>query len=310
MTLDNRKTEQKMQDAITLHKKAVLRKTSSTVLTILIYTLIVIVFLTPLIYVFGNSVRNSQAIWTNAYPISWKTFVPYEGMIFDNYAKSLGLTGEGQYQGMDISRNLWISLSTSILVVCSSIIFNTGAAYFFGRLKFPGKKYLLVYVLATMMIPQQVVIIPLYLVVDQLGLIDTFWALIIPWYASPFIVFLLTQYMADLPYEFDEAATIDGANQWQILWKVVIPNVIPGLITVSLMEFQFIWNEYYWPLVAISNKNLFPVQVAIASQFTEAGPNWGVVFAAMVLASAPVIILFLLMQRYFFESTALSGVKG
>ena len=227
-----------------------------------------------------------------------------------NYAQSLGLTGEGQYQGMDISRNLLISLLTSIAVVISSLIFNTSAAYFFGRLKFPGKKYLLIYVLATMMIPQQVVIIPLYLVVDQIGLINSFWSMVIPWYASPFIVFLMTQFMSDLPYEFDEAATIDGANQWQILWKVVIPNVIPGLITVTLMEFQFIWNEYYWPLIAISDRTLFPVQVAIASHCTDAGPSWGVVFAAMVLASAPVIILFLLMQRYFFESTAMSGVKG
>jgi len=310
MTTENNVREPRTELAKVLHRKAVLRKVTRAILTVILYLIIVIVFLTPLVYVVGNSVRNSQAIWNNAYPISWKTFIPYEGLIFGNYADTLGLTGEGQYLGMDISQNLLISLSSAIVVVSSSLIFNTAAAYFFGRLKFPGKKYLLVYVLATMMIPQQVVIIPLYLVVQQLGLINTFWALVVPWYASPFIVFLLTQFMSDLPYEFDEAAIIDGANQWQILWKVVIPNVIPGLITVSLMEFQFIWNEFYWPLIAISDRNLFPVQVAVASQFTESGPNWGVVFAAMVLASAPVIILFLLMQRYFFESTAMSGIKG
>ena len=191
-----------------------------------------------------------------------------------------------------------------------SLIFNTGAAYFFGRLKFPGKNYLLVFVVATMMIPQQVVLVPLYIVVNQFGLINSFWALVIPWYASPFIVFLLTQFMADLPQEFDEAALIDGANLWQILWRVVIPNILPGLITVSLMEFQFIWNEFYWPLIAISDSKLYPVQVAVASQFTESGPNWGIVFAAMALASAPVIILFLFLQRYFYESVAMSGVKG
>ena len=310
MTTENNVKEPRTELAKVLHRKAVSRKVISAILTGILYLIIVIVFLTPLVYVIGNSVRGSQAIWNNAYPISWKTFIPYEGLIFENYANTLGLTGEGQYLGMDISQNLLISLSSAIVVVCFSLIFNTAAAYFFGRLKFPGKKYLLVYVLATMMIPRQIVIIPLYLVVKQLGLINTFWALVVPWYASPFIVFLLTQFMSDLPYEFDEAAVIDGANQWQILWKVVIPNVIPGLITVSLMEFQFIWNEFYWPLIAISERNLFPVQVAIASQFTEAGPSWGVVFAAMVLASAPVIILFLLMQRYFFESTAMSGVKG
>lgn len=278
--------------------------------TALIYLVILAVFLTPLIYVLGNSVRNSQAIWTNAFPVSIKTFLPFEGITLTNYAQSLGLTGVGRYQGMDISQNLYISLTSSIIVVISSLIFNTAAAYFFSRLKFPGKKYLLVYVLATMMIPQQVVVVPLFLVVRQLGLTETFWALVVPWYASPFIVFLLTQFMSDLPKEFDEAATIDGANLWQILWRVIIPNVLPGLITVSLMEFQFIWNEYYWPLIAVSDRKLFPVQVAIASQFTEAGPNWGVAFAAMVLASLPVILLFLFAQRYFFESAAMSGVKG
>jgi multiple sugar transport system permease protein len=161
-----------------------------------------------------------------------------------------------------------------------------------------------------MMIPSQVVIVPLYLVVNSLGLINKFWALVVPWYASPFIVFLLTQFMSDLPYEYDEAAIIDGANKWQILWRVVIPNTIPGLVTVSLMEFQFIWNEFYWPLIAISTKDLYPVQVAVASQFTEYEPNWGVVFAAMALASGPVILLFLFLQRYFYESVSLSGLKG
>jgi len=292
------------------HRKKIFHKRIDTFITAIIYIIIVVVFLTPFIYVLGNSVRNSQAIWQNSFPVTIKTFLPLEGITLQNYAQSLGLTGEGRYLGMDISRNLFISLTTSIAVVCSSLIFNTSAAYFFGRLRFPGKKYLLIYVVATMMIPQQVVLVPLYLVVNQLGLINTFWSLVVPWYASPFIVFLLTQFMSDLPYELDEAAIMDGANLWQILWKVVIPNIIPGMITVTLMEFQFIWNEYYWPLIAVSNRDLFPVQVAIASQFTEAGPNWGVVFSAMVLASAPIILLFLFMQRYFFESTAMSGIKG
>ncbi len=286
------------------------KKSMSVFSVILIYAVIIIVFLTPFFYVIGNSVRNSKQIWENAYPISWKTFIPYEGITIDNYSMSLGIGAVAKGMSFDISRNLLISLVSAICVVGLSLIFNTSAAYFFGRLDFPGKKYILIFVVATMMIPQQVVLVPLYIVANEMGLINTFWALIVPWYASPFIVFLLTQFMADLPKEFDEAAIIDGANLWQVLWKVVIPNILPGLITVSLMEFQFIWNEFYWPLIAISDSKLYPVQVAVASQFTESGPNWGVVFAAMALASAPVIILFLFLQRYFYESVAMSGIKG
>jgi ABC-type glycerol-3-phosphate transport system permease component len=285
-------------------------KIGSNLLIFLGYAIILIVFLTPFLYVIGNSVRNSQQIWQNAYPISWKSFVPFEGVTLDNFKLSLGIGERAAGLSFDISRNLLISLLSSIAVVTSSLIFNTSAAYFFGRLKFPGKNYLLIFVVATMMIPQQVVSVPLYIVADQIGLINKFWALVVPWYSSPFIVFLLTQFMSDLPIEFDEAAIIDGANLWQILWRVVIPNTIPGLITVSLMEFQFIWNEFYWPLIAISDSKLYPVQVAVASQFTESGPNWGVVFAAMALASAPVILLFLFLQRYFYESVAMSGIKG
>ena len=310
MTINKISKEEHDQIAKKLHQKAVMRKTLNAIFTVIVYILIAIIFIMPLFYVIGNSVRDSKAIWQNAYPISLRTFFPFEGLTLQNYAKTLGLDPLGTSMGWDISRNLLISLLSAIAVVCLSLIFNTSAAYFFGRLWFPGKKYLLVFVVATMMIPSQVVMVPLYLVVDSLGIINSFWALVVPWYASPFIVFLLTQFMSDLPYEYDEAAIIDGANKWQILWRIVIPNTIPGLVTVSLMEFQFIWNEFYWPLIAISTKNLYPVQVAVASQFTESEPNWGVVFAAMALASGPIIILFLFLQRYFYESVAMSGLKG
>ena len=298
------------EQALKYQREALIKKIGSGIFTAICYIVIIIVFITPFLYVIGNSVRNSQEIWANAFPISWRTFIPYEGVTIENFAKSLGFGDVAKGLSYDISRNLWISLASSICVVTLSLIFNTSAAYFFGRLNFPGKRFILVFVVATMMVPQQVVLVPLYIVVNQIGLINSFWALVVPWYASPFIIFLLTQFMADLPIEFDEAAVIDGANLWQILWKVVIPNTIPGLITVSLMEFQFIWNEFYWPLIAISDNKLYPVQVAVASQFTESGPNWGVVFAAMALASAPVIILFLFLQRYFYESVAMSGIKG
>ncbi|HEY59159.1 MAG TPA: carbohydrate ABC transporter permease [Anaerolineae bacterium] len=293
-----------------MHRLALTRRFFDALLTIIIYVIIVIVFVLPLVYILGNSVRDSKGIWDNAYPATWKTFIPNKRITLNNYEMALGIDPIGKTLGMDISHNLWISLASSCCVVSSSLVFNTAAAYFFGRLKFPGKKYLLIYVMATMMIPQQVVIVPLYLVAEKLNIINTFWALIVPWYASPFVVFLLTQFMSDIPREYDEAAIIDGANYWQILLKVIIPNIIPGLMTVSLMEFQFIWNEFYWPMIAVNNKNLYPIQVAIASQFTESAPSWGIVFSGMLLASAPIILLFLFLQRYFFESVAMTGLKG
>jgi ABC-type glycerol-3-phosphate transport system permease component len=292
------------------HRIALARRWAGNILAAVLYCVIAFVFVTPMAWVFGNSFRGSQSIFANIYPVTWKTFIPYDEFSLNNYLQALGIGTVAQGLGFNLDRALFISLASAVAVVMCSLIFNTGAAYFFGRLHFPRKDLLLVYVIVTMMIPQQVVIVPLFLVVNQLGLTNTFWALVVPWYASPFIVFALTQFFAEVPRELDEAAIMDGANLFQVLWRVVIPNALPGLVTVALLEFQFIWNEFYWPLVAINTQDLMPVQVAIATQFTDRDPNWGRVFAAMVLASLPVIVLFMLLQRYFYESAALSGIKG
>jgi multiple sugar transport system permease protein len=276
----------------------------------LLFLIIALIFIFPMIYVVGNSFRNTQAIWGNAYPFSLKSFFTLKDFTLEGYLYSLGLTSVAKFQGVNITQNLLISLLSSICVVASSVIVSTSAAYFFARLPFPGKKILLVLVVATMMIPQQVVTVPLYFVANALGLINTFWALVVPWYSSPFVVFLLVQFLSDIPHELDEAAIVDGASRWQILWKIVLPNCIPGLLTVCLMEFQFIWNEYFWPLIAINRTKLQPIQVAIASQFTDRAQNWGAVFATMVLASLPIILLFLVAQKYFYISAANSGIKG
>ncbi len=295
--------------SLPLSRRAV-RRGFGNLFTWLLYAIITIVFLLPLLWVLGNSFRTTASIWGNVYPVSWKTFVPFDGVSLHNYADALGLTVVAQGLGLNLSQAIFISFASAASVVTLSLITNTGAAYFFGRLRFPKKKWLLMYVIVTMMIPQQVVIVPLFLVVQTLGLINTFWALVVPWFASPFITFALTQFFAEVPHELDEAATIDGANLFQILIHVIIPNSLPGLLTVSLLEFQFIWNEFYWPLVAISSQNLMPVQVAIASQFTDRDPEWGRVFAGMVLACAPVILLFMVLQRFYYQSAVTSGVKG
>lgn len=289
---------------------AFVRRWGGNGLTMVLYAVIAVVFVTPMAWVLGNSLRRPAAIFANLNPVSWLTFVPAEGATLQNYFEALGVGDVARGLGFNLDHALFISLLSAVTVVFLSLVFNSGAAYFFGRLRFPRKNLILMYVLITMMIPQQVVIVPLFLVVHQLGLINTFWALVVPWYASPFITFALTQFFAEVPAELDEAATMDGANLLQILTHVVIPNSLTGLLTVSLLEFQFIWNEFYWPLVSISAKDLMPVQVAIATQFTERDPQWGRVFAAMVLASLPIIILFMVLQRYFYQSAAMSGIKG
>lgn len=274
-----------------------------------LYALILVIFVTPFVWMILGSLRNETEIFKYLYPFGVRTFVPVEWSI-KNYFDILGLSAEGKAFGLNFGLNLFNSAITSAAVVASSLFFNTMGAYFFARLDFPHKNILLVFVIATMLIPFQATIVPLYIVVRALHLHDSYWTMIVPWYASPFVIFSLMQFFQEIPKELDEAAIIDGASYLGILRHVIVPNSVPGIVTNALLEFQFIWNLFYWPLVAVGRKQLQVVQVAIAAYTTQTQIFWGRTFAGSVLASLPVIILFLALQRYYVKGVVMSGMKG
>lgn len=273
------------------------------------YAVLFLLFTVPFMWMLFGSIRNEAEIFANLYPFTWNTILPIEWTL-KSYADIFGISDDGQKYGLQFQRFLGNSFYVSFSVVCSSLIFNTLAAYFFARLRFPFKSVLLVFVVATMLVPFQATIVPLYIVVDALGMANAYSGLILPWYASPFVIFALMQFMQDIPRDLDEAAVMDGANLFQILWRVIVPLTVPGLITMSLLEFQFVWNLFYWPLIVISSPKLQMIQVAIATQTTQTQTFWGRTFAASVTASLPVIILFLFLQRYYVQGVAMTGLKG
>ncbi len=286
----------------------------SRVATLLFFALVVLIFIIPFAWMILGSLRVEAEIFRYLYPLSWKTFIPVEWSL-DSYLTILGLSEAGRDVGLNFDRYLLNSAIVACGVVFSSLLFNTLGAYFFARLDFPAKEALFVFVIATMLVPRQATIVPLYLVVKKLGMTDwpgslSLATLIIPWYASPFVIFSLRQFFAEIPKELDEAAIIDGAGYWSILWRVIVPNSLPGIITNALLEFQFIWNLFFWPLIATSRKDLRVIQVAIQAQTTQTQVFWGRTFAGCTLASVPVIILFLMMQRYYVQGVATTGLKG
>lgn len=291
------------------HLKKVIKNISFPILRWFTYIFLAIVFLLPFIWMTLGSVRVEREIFANLYPFSWHTFVPIQWTL-NNYLDVLGLSADGQRFGLNFGRNLFNSFLVSAAVVTSSLIFNTSAAFFFSRLSFPHKNILLAFVILTLLVPQQVTIVPLYLVVKALGIQNSYAAMILPWYASPFVIFALIQYFKEIPKELDEAAIIDGANYLGIMRHVIVPNAIPGLITMALLEFQFIWNLFFWPLIAVNNDQLQVIQVAISSTTTQTQTFWGRTFAGASLASIPVIIIFLMFQRYYVQGVAQTGVKG
>ena len=290
-------------------RRSAWRRSLLTIGLIVVYVVMFLLFTIPFFWMFFGSIREEAEIFANLYPFTWKTILPIEWSL-KNYLDIFGISDDGQKFGLRFQRFLGNSFLVSAAVVVSSLFFNTLAAYFFARLRFPFKNILLVFVVATMLVPFQATIVPLYIVVAALGMENSYNGLIFPWYASPFVIFALMQFMRDIPTDLDEAAVMDGANLFHILWRIIVPLSLPGIITMALLEFQFIWNLFYWPLIVISSPELQMIQVAIATQTTQTQIFWGRTFAGSVTASLPVIVLFLFLQRYYVQGIALTGLKG
>ncbi len=202
------------------------------------------------------------------------------------------------------------STLVALAVTGLQIITSALAGYALARLKFRGRQTLLLIVLATLVIPFQLLVIPIFLVLKWGHLINTYGALILPTAVSGFGSFLMRQYFQTIPVELEEAAAIDGANRWQILWRVMIPLSRPALVTLFLFTFIGEWNDLFKPLVFTTKPQLKTVQLALAEfqeQFTN---NWPLLMAAVAISTIPVILLFLVGQRQFMRGVATTGIKN
>ncbi len=199
-----------------------------------------------------------------------------------------------------------VALSVTALQIFTSAL----AGYALARLRFRGRQAVLLIVLATLVIPFQLLVIPIFLVLKWGHLINTYGALILPTAANGFGIFLLRQYFQTIPVALEEAAALDGASRWQILWQVLIPLARPALVTLFLFTFIGEWNDLFKPLVFTTRPELQTVQLALAAfqeQFTN---NWPLLMAAVVIATLPVVLLFLMGQRQFIRGIAATGVKN
>ena len=199
-----------------------------------------------------------------------------------------------------------VALSVTALQIFTSAL----AGYALARLKFRGREAILLLVIATLVIPFQLLVVPIFVVLKWGSLINTYWALILPTAANGFGIFLLRQYFASIPVELEEAAMLDGANRWQILINVMLPLSRPGLITLFLFTFIAEWNDLFKPLVFTTRPELRTVQLALAEfqeQFTN---SWALMMAAVVISTVPVIVLFLIGQRQFIRGISSTGIKN
>jgi multiple sugar transport system permease protein len=208
--------------------------------------------------------------------------------------------------------NTWFVNTTvvTVAVVASNLLLCSLAAYGFARIKFWGKSVAYFFLLATLMIPVQVVIIPTFLIVKWMGLIDTLGALIVPNLANVFGIFLLTQFFRTLPIELEEAARIDGASRLKVLFTIVLPLSLPALATLAVIQFLWTWNDFLWPLVTIYNEKVFTIQLGLMSFQGSHVNDTNLLMAGNVMSMLPMLILFIAAQRYFVRGIATQGLKG
>lgn len=254
-----------------------------------------LVMVTPLAWMVMTSIQT---------PDEARHFPPVlpSGIHWQNYTEALAAAPFGRF-----------FLNTSIVTgvtVLGNLILCSLAGYAFARFRFFGRDVLFVAILATLMIPFQVVMIPTFLIMRHLGLIDTLGALILPNLVTPFGIFLMRQFFRTLPIELEEAARIDGCSRLGTLIRIVLPLSGPALATLAVITFLYSWNDFLWPLVAIQSEEHMTVQLGLSTFQGAHSTSWTLLMAGNVMGVLPMLLAFVLAQRQFVRSIASAGIKG
>lgn len=257
-------------------------------------------FIAPLLWMIVASIKPETLIFKD---MGFEAFIPKE-ITFDNYAKILFA------ENINFFHYMWNSLFSVGMIVIIGTIVNSICAYALVKLKFPGSDFILIVIIALYVVPFESVLIPLYIVVNNFGWINEFPALIVPFVASAFNIFLFRQFFMGFPNELEEAAQIDGATPWQIFWRIVVPNSKPVFATAAILTFVTHWSDFMWPLIVATDDSIRTVQVGIQYLFTDNNIQYGQIMAALTLTTIPVILIFIFFQRYYVQGITSSGVKG
>jgi len=260
----------------------------------LILTLGGIASVFPFAWMVLTSLKSYREVATRAF---WPSVLR-----FSNYVEA--------WQSAPFARYFANSGFMASLTVLGVLFTSILAAYAFARMGFVGKRALFNIFLATMMIPGAITLIPNFITIRQLGWYDSYWALIVPWTASVFSIFLLRQFFAQIPNDLHDAAVLDGCGGFRFLVQIVLPLSKPALLSVALFNFIGSWNAFQWPLIVTSREAMRPVQVGLAVFTKESGTDTQLLMAAATITILPVVLLYFLVQRRFIEGIATTGIRG
>ena len=266
---------------------------------VFVYGMLVILAITmifPYVWMIANSLKTVPGFYKNPYSI-----IPQPPTL-TTYVYALTQGRIATYM-----RN---SALYTISTVFTQLLLNSLAAYAFARVEFPGRDRLFMALLATMMLPGSVTLIPNFLVAHYLGLTNSYLGVVMPSFAGAFGIFLLRQFFLNIPQELSDAARIDGAGFFSIYWRIMLPLTQPALITLGVFVFLSQWNNFVWPLIVLSDWKRYPITVGIALFRDMHSTDWPAVFAASTAVSFPVVLLFFFAQEYVVGGISLSGLKG
>jgi multiple sugar transport system permease protein len=266
---------------------------------LVLYALAAIAFVIlagPLLWMLSSSLKSRGEVLANPPTLFRHT------LHWDNYREV--------FARVPFARYLLNSLLVASVVTAVALLFHSMAAYSLARLRFPGRDKIFVAILMTLMVPFTVIAVPLFIIVDWLGWVDTYQGLIVPMIPHAFGIYLLRQFYLSIPRELEEAAIVDGASLMRVYWSIVLPLSRPVLSALGVFFFLYNWNNFLWPLIVTQNKHLWVVQLGI-QQFTgEHASQYNLIMAASTCAALPTLILFFVLQKRLVEGIKMTGLKG
>nr|WP_246364097.1 carbohydrate ABC transporter permease [Halobacillus locisalis] len=253
------------------------------------------IMIVPFLWMISTSLKNSGA--TMVFP---PEFIPSEPTT-ENYQE---VTGQ-----FPMMRFLWNSLLVAVLSTIGQIIFSAMAGYAFARMQFKGRDKIFLLYLATMMVPTQVTMIPQFILMKEFGWLDTYQAMIVPTMFAVFGTFLMRQAMLSIPRELEEAAFMDGASHFRVFLNVCMPLIKPMIATLGIFTFMQSWNNFLWPLIVVSSRDLATLPLGLSLLQGRWGTDWGLMMSGVVISIVPILAVYLFAQKYFIQGMTMSGMK-
>ena len=272
------------------------RASPRTVVSQVLLTLVLLLFLMPFVWMIASALKPPAEVFGSSAGLVGSE------IRWSNFAEAWSYLPFGRF----MLNGLFVAVAGTVVVCVTSVL----SAYAFARLRFRGRDRFFLLYLGTLMVPQEVTVVPMFILMQQFGWVDSYLALILPWAFTAFGTFLLRQFFLTIPRELEEAATIDGAGRFRVLAQVIVPIARPAVAVLAAFTFINYWNSFLWPLIIINSREMATVPLGLNLFLSQNGNQWHLLMAACAISMLPTVVMVVLLQRHLVRGIALSGLGG